>query len=604
MMQGIVVFQPVGKRAAYKTGRSVMDIAREAGVGIASICGGEGQCGKCRVRLEGKTSPPTAFEKKYLGADEIAAGYRLACQAFPEGEVTVYVPLTSATQAQRLQTAGREMNVDLDPAVRKYLLEMTLPSLDDHRSDQKRVSDALKKITGKDIQPPGLNVLTGLAGTLRDCDWRVTAVVRDDELAAVEPLDTRDNLYGLAVDLGTTKIAVYLVDLNTGRAVDAAGAMNPQTEYGEDVISRIKFTMDEPNGGEVLRRTALAAIGQTASDLCVRHNISLNDLYETAVVGNTCMHHIVLGLPVRQLGLTPFIPVTVDSLTVRAADIGLPGAPGAGAYFPSPIAGFVGSDHLAMLLSSNVQEAAGNVLAVDIGTNTEVALKTDQGIVSCSTASGPAFEGARIKCGMRASAGAVDKVSIEAGTGKVTFTTIDDAAAVGICGSGTLDAVAEMLAAGILSEKGKMRDAPGIRMGEGGLRELFIAPGATDGCDIVVTQQDVVEIQLAKGAIRAGVEVLLEHKGLSPADINRVVLAGAFGTYIDVAGALAIGMFPQLPERIFDQVGNAAGAGVTAMLESHTLRSQAETLARQIEYLELTSFPDFSRYFARALRLA
>lgn len=602
-MQAVLVFQPAGKRAAYKAGRSVMDIARDAGIGIASICGGKGQCGKCQVRLEGTASPLTAAENKYLSADEIVAGYRLACQAFPEGEAVVYVPLTTATQAQRLQTAGREMNVDPDPAVRKYLLEMTPPSLDDHRSDLKRVSDALKKKTGKDIQPPGLNVLTGLARTLRDRDWRVIVIVRNDEFVAIEPLDTQDNLYGLAVDLGTTKIAVYLVDLITGRTIGASGAMNPQTEFGEDVISRIKYVMDEPNGREVMRDTALAVINQAASDLCALHNVPSDQIYETAIVGNTCMHHLILGLPVKQLGLNPFIPVTVDSLSLNTADVGLSGAPGAGCYFTSLIGGFVGSDHLAMLLASGVPEAEGNVLAVDIGTNTEVALKTDKGIVSCSTASGPAFEGARIKCGMRASAGAVDKVSIDPVTGKVTCGTIGDAQPVGICGSGTLDAVAEMLAAGILSDKGKMRDAPGIRMGEGGLRELFVAPGVTDGCDVVVTQQDVVEIQLAKGAIRAGIEVLLEHRGLSPADINRVVLAGAFGTYINVASALAIGMFPKLPEERFDQVGNAAGAGVTAMLLSRALQSQAEALAKQIGYLELTSFPDFSRYFAKALQL-
>ncbi len=580
-----------------------MDIARDAGIGIATICGGKGQCGKCKVRLEGKVSPMTAAESKYLTSDEIAAGYRMACQAFPEGEVVVYVPLTTATQAQKLQTSGRELTVELDPAVRKHFLELAPPSLDDHRSDLKRVSDALKKKTGKDILQVSQGVLTRLARILRDSDWRVTAIVRNSELMAVEPRDTQNNLYGLAVDLGTTKIAVYLVDLNMGRTVGAAGAMNPQTEYGEDVISRIKYVVDEPNGREVMRDTVLAVINQAASDLCSRHKISQDEVYETAIVGNTCMHHLILGLPVKQLGLNPFIPVTVDPLSPNAVDVGLPGASGAGSYFPSLIGGFVGSDHLAMLLASGVPEAEGNVLAVDIGTNTEVALKTEKGIVSCSTASGPAFEGARIKCGMRASAGAVDKVFIDPATGQVTCGTIGGAQPVGICGSGTLDAVAEMLDAGILSDKGKMRDAPGIRKGEGGLRELFVAPGATDGCDVVVTQQDVVEIQLAKGAIRAGVEVLLDHGGLSPADISRVVLAGAFGTYIDVTSALAIGMFPKLPEERFEQVGNAAGAGVTAMLESCALRSQADVLAGQIEYLELTSYPDFSRYFAHALRL-
>ncbi|MFZ3062385.1 MAG: ASKHA domain-containing protein [Actinomycetota bacterium] len=599
-----IIFLPFGRRIRREGEISILELAHLNNIGIESICGGIGDCGKCKVRVKGASvSELTPAEEILLTKEEIIEGFRLACQAIISGDTEVYIPPSSLTQEQKLQIAGEERPVKVDPTVKKFILDLPPPTLSDTRSDLRRIEDTLRQQFNINVTQIDFKLLKGLAKNIRDNNWKICVTMRDKEIIAVEPPKKADVAHGVAIDLGTTKIALYLVDLISGETVDALGIMNPQMAHGEDVISRIRYTVENKKGTDELQSDALKTINESIQKMCEKNGVDLEDVMELTLVGNTAMHHLFLGLPTRQLALIPFVPETTDPLAVKAHKMGFDINPGAYVYLLSPIAGFVGSDHTAMLLSTAIAEKEGNVLGIDIGTNTEVALKTNQGITSCSTASGPAFEGARIKYGMRAAPGAIEAVHIDHQTLEVSFSTIGDKPPVGICGSGILDAISEMLKAEILNAKGKFENRRGVRMGEDGVREFVLAEMGEGGAeDIVVTQQDVVEIQLAKGAIRTGIEILLKDAGLKPADIGEVIIAGAFGTYIDVASALAIGMFPRIPIGRFHQVGNAAGIGVKQVLISKEARSKAEQLAKSVKYLELTAYPDFSRYFAHSLR--
>jgi uncharacterized 2Fe-2S/4Fe-4S cluster protein (DUF4445 family) len=406
---------------------------------------------------------------------------------------------------------------------------------------------------------------------------------------------------GLAVDIGTTKLAAYLVDLNTGETCATAGAMNPQIAYGEDVMARISHAISHASGGEQLRAAIVQALNQMARDLCTQVKRDIADIADAVVVGNTAMHHLFLGLPVRQLGLAPYVAAESAALDWKARDIGLEFALGAYVHLLPNIAGFVGADHVAMLLATGLAEREGVALGMDIGTNTEVSLRARGRHLSCSTASGPAFEGAHIRHGMRAAPGAIEQVSIH--DGHVHIKTVDDAPAVGLCGSGILDLVAQLLHAGVINSRGAMQQNPRVRRGDHGL-EFIVVPGHENGGrEITFSRADISEIQLAKGAMRAGVNILLQHAGVTEADIDEVIIAGAFGTYLDAQSGLDIGMFPRVERHKIRQVGNAAGAGARMALLSVAQREHAIQIARQIEYIELTAEKEFQSEFARALLL-
>ena len=604
-----VEFQPLGRRAQVPAGATLLDAARDAGVGLLSLCGGAGLCDSCRIRVvRGDVSPLSAHERDALRADDPAAGYRLACQVTVHRDTVVDVPVESMGTEQRLQLESDlqpfELPGDEGPPsapVRAADVRVPAPHLGDLRSDLARLRDACAAQQGGTIGTVAAAVLAGLPPTLREHDWSARLVLDGDRLVAVLPPGSP--LLGLAVDIGTTKIAAYLVDLCSGRTIASAGAINPQVTYGEDVISRIAYADRTADGARTLHAVLVQSLNEMLAGLCAAAGVPARAIVHAVLVGNTVMHHLACGLPVVHLGRAPYVPVVAEALTLPARDLGLEIAPGAQAYLPPNLAGYVGADHVAALAAVGPPAEGRTRLVIDIGTNTEVSLLAAGRILSCSCASGPAFEGAHIGCGMRALAGAIERVRVIGH--QVRCQTIAGARPVGICGSGALDAVAELVSHGALDRHGAFRRDHPLVDCRGKDAVLVLAPADTTGHnrEIVLTRHDVTEIQLAKAAIRTGVDLLLAHAGLRGEDIDDVAVAGAFGSYLDLASARRVGMLPDLPPGRFRQVGNAAGAGARQMLVSTACRRAAERLAARVEYVDLTSDPRFAETFAAALRL-
>jgi uncharacterized 2Fe-2S/4Fe-4S cluster protein (DUF4445 family) len=599
----IVDLEPVGRRAEARPGDTLLDVAQRAGVEIVSVCGGAGLCDTCRVRLvTGQLSPPTLVEEGEFSAAELAQGWRLACQAEVLGDVRVDIPPESLTTPQRLQVEGESAAFDLDPVITAREVTLEPPTLHDLRPDLARLDAALAR-DGSAPLTLRHAALAQLPLVLRAHNWQARLAVREGrEVVAVLPPGTP--LLGLAVDVGTTKVAAYLVDLASGVIAAKAGAMNPQIAYGEDVISRILFMNTHPDEADTLQRRLADTLNALVADLCAEAGAQPGQVVEAVVVGNTAMHHIFAGLPVQQLGEAPYIPVTGDALAFDAAAAGLRLAPGAYVYLPPNIAGYVGADHVAMLLATDAWRTPRTVVAIDIGTNTEVTLAHAGRRLSCSCASGPAFEGAHIGDGMRAAPGAVERVQII--DGQVRVQTIGGQPPVGICGSGILDAVAVMAEDGVINHRGAfVAGHPLAQPAADGKAAFVLAPAdaAASQRPVQVTRQDVAEIQLAKGAIRAGIEILLAEAGITADDVDDFIIAGAFGTYISVESALRIGMFPRLPLDRFQQVGNAAGMGARQLLLSRHLRAQIAGLIAQVEYIELTTHVGFRDAFMDSMAL-
>ncbi|MGA2504327.1 MAG: ASKHA domain-containing protein [Anaerolineales bacterium] len=515
-------FEPLGRRAEVSAGKTLLDAAQSAGVGLAAVCGGVGTCNECRLRLAaGTLTPLSGVELDALSPADLSAGFRLACQAEPLSDVKLDIPPESLTSAQRLQVEGQEIHVSVKPAV----------------------------------LTPGA--------------------------------------YGLAVDIGTTKLAAYLVRLDTGETAAKLGAMNPQIAFGEDIISRISYAGRKPDGAKVLQQVLVETLNKLVLDLCLDAHVSPSSVLDAVLVGNTTMHHLFVGLPVEQLGHAPFAPATTQPLSIPAAQVGLNLGPGAVAYLPPVIAGYVGADHIAMLIATEAWKSQRNLIALDIGTNTEISLVTRGKVTCCSCASGPAFEGAHIREGMRAAPGAIERARWS--DGEILWQTIADQPPVGICGSGILDVVAALQDGKLVKPTGVMPSVPGSG--------LVLVPAVQTGLgrDLLVTRKDVHEIQLAKSAIRVGVEILLKNAGLTYSDLDEFIVAGAFGTYLDLRSAVRTGMFPPLPLERFRQVGNAAGVGAKQMLVSVDKRREAEQIAGRIGYVELTSQAAFTPLFMEHL---
>jgi len=606
-----VDFQPVGRRGECLADQSLLECARQLGVELVNICGGAGTCGRCKVQLlEGTLSDVTSSERDTLTAEELADGYRLACKAYPHSDCRLQVPPSSLTTPQRTQVEGLEVPVAPESVIRRVELVLSPPTMasddeeEDLRDDETRVLDALREQHQIEANRIDIAVLRHLSIRLREENWHVQAAGRNGEMIYVCSPDCP--LLGLAVDLGTTKIAGYLMDLDNGRTLGMRGIMNPQIAYGEDLVARAARATSSPEEAARLQQLVVDALNELAADLCDEAGMTPEQIVEAVVVGNTAMHHLFLRLPVGQLARSPYVPAVRDAIDMKARDAGLKLAPGADLYMLSNIAGYVGADHVAMLLATGMAQARGVVLAMDIGTNTEVCLANEGQLTSTSVASGPAFEGAHIKHGMRAAPGAIEYLQLkERDDGYETVCqTIGDAPPVGICGSGVLDALAELHRVGIVDDTGRMQEGPGVRT-TNGIREFVLVEREDQGKDasITFTQKDVRELQLAKGAMRAGIQLLLEAQGLAEESIDQVIIAGAFGSYIDVQSAIAVGMLPDLPLDRFRQVGNAAGMGAKLALLSATKRREAREMARQARYLELTTAPSFKRTFARATLL-
>ncbi len=593
----IVDFEPIGRRIPVKPGTDLLTAAQLAGVDLLAVCGGTGLCGACRVRLvSGELTPLTSSEKQALDATQTAQGYRLACQAQPLSDVRLEVPPESLPNGQKMQVDGHESDLQIDPIITSFDLMVNPPDLHDLRSDLTRVLDVLEG------EPPdaGIAALAQLSTVLRREDWRGVRLAlgktpQRGYLAGSFASGVR--LLGLAVDMGSTKLAFYLVDLASGATLAQTGVMNPQISYGEDVVSRIAFANRSEENRLLLQTRLVDTIRQTAAELCAQSGVQTGQIVDAVLVGNTAMHHFFSGLPVHQLGASPYVPAVSDPLLLRADEVGLAFAPGMRVYLPANIAGYVGADHTAALLSSRVYKDGSPQVLVDIGTNTEISLVHAGKTYTCSTASGPAFEGAHIRDGMRAAPGAIDSLQI---TQKgVQVSTIGAARPVGICGTGILKAISEMLDAGLLDERGMLNRAD-VRvraLGRSAEFPLVSAEQSGHGREIVVTRKDVNEIQLAKGAIRSGIDILLAEAGLDACQVQQWVIAGAFGTYLDLGSAVRIGMFPDVPLERFHQVGNAAGMGAKQMLLAQHMRTEASRIASGVRYVELTAYPVFTEIF-------
>lgn len=603
----LVDLQPIGRRIEVDGKTDLLTAAQKAGIDLVAACGGIGICGTCLVRLmNGELTPPTLTERDLLSANQLEQGYRLACQASPLTSVRLEIPPESLPLAQKMQVEGEEIFVEIEPTVVALDIALSSPSLQDLRSDLTRVNHEL---AGKGFAPlrAELALLAELSSFLRNQNWAVRLAVRPrhDYSYLTGIFAPATSLLGLAVDIGSTKLALYLVDLESGATLARCGVMNPQIAYGEDVISRISFANKSPENRKLLQERLIATLNQAIGDLCHQAGVTREQIVDAVFVGNTAMHHFFCGLPVTQLGASPYVPAVSEALEVRAAELGLEISGGAKVYLPPNIAGYVGADHTSALLTALAMiEAKSNVVLVDIGTNTEISLITPQRIYSCSTASGPAFEGAHIRDGMRAAPGAIENVHLQ--NGRVDVVTVGGQPPIGICGTGILKAISELRRAGIIDRRGALlRTAPGVRM-ENDKAEFMLVPAnlTGHGRDIVITRRDVNEIQLAKGAIRAGIETCLEVAGLSAQAIEEWIIAGAFGTYLDINSALAIGMFPsQVPRERFRQIGNAAGMGAKRMLLSRQQRSLSQSIVQRVEYIELTVYPDFTQKFVQAMYL-
>ena len=623
-----VIFQPSGRRGVIAEGTTVLEASRSLGAGIESVCGGKGYCGKCRVRLEqgtferyGITSLPdhlgpfTEEEARFIDDSERSEGFRLACLAVIKGAILIFVPDESRAGGQVVRKDLIEKAISLNPAVRLFTLTLTPPNLDDPMGDFERLASALADRFG--IPRPEIDypALIGLPAALREGNWTVTAALRmEREILAVFP-GAVEEAYGLAIDVGSTTLAAYLCSLRDGRIIATESLMNPQITYGEDVIARITYVTDHPDDGlEKLRGAIIDGLNRLIRAVAASGGLTPAHILEMTIVGNTAMHHLLLGIDPRSLGASPFTPAVQRSLDFKARDLGIEAHRGAGVHLLPIEAGFVGADNVGVLIAQEPHLSGEMVLIIDVGTNGEMVVGNRERLLSASCATGPALEGAHIRFGMRAAPGAIERIRINPVTLEVSFKVIGQECwrpeapirdARGICGSGIIDGVAELYRAGIIDPTGRFRanlPTPRLRLREGRPEFVIAWKGETSlEEEITIGQQDVRSVQLAKGALYAGAKLLMKHLGISRLD--RVVLAGAFGSYIDKTEAMRLGMFPDCDLEKVSSVGNAAGDGARLALLDRDKRREAETLARQVEYIELSSDPDFQEAFIDALTI-
>jgi uncharacterized 2Fe-2S/4Fe-4S cluster protein (DUF4445 family) len=591
-----IEFQPLGIRLVCGEPLTLLDAARQAGVGLRSDCGGSGSCGKCAVQIfpSPDTYPPTDAEKSLLTKTQLDDGLRLACVTILQSNLKVQVPTSSVVEGQVLQVEGSQKTIKIDPLISQQLVKLNAANINDLSSDFTRLQQSaeIKSLTAN------LGVIRRIPDLLRKNNWHVNLIVREKELINITD-QKLPRLLGLAVDVGSTKIACYLMNLETGVVLAAKGVPNPQIAYGEDIMARLAFAIKSKQDANTLHTLVVQSINQAAAELCDQIGASQSDIVDACLVGNTAMHHFFLNIPVESLAFSPFVPAVSDAINPLSSEIGLFAMPGSRIYAPAVIAGFVGSDHLGFLISEGFGDDNHIRLGIDIGTNTEIALQKNGRIVSVSTASGPAFEGAHIRFGMRAAPGAIEHVSIDQ-QGNTKIQVIGGCPPTGICGSGILDAVSEMDQNGIINHRGRIvKSAPGVRLDDQGKPVYCLAESNKQ---IALSQNDIDQILLAKGAIRAGIEILMDYLKVKPDEIDEVHIAGAFGSYMNPEHAMRIGMLPEIPLNRVRTVGNAAGAGARMMLISKSMRDKAERLAKRLEYLELTTYPDFPMFFARGIQ--
>lgn len=596
-------FEPIAKRVEVAPDTTLLDAARQAGVLLSSECGGAGKCGQCRVRVvEGVVSSLSENEKIILGEEIIRNGERLACCTHINSNVKVTIPETSLVTEQRLQLKGDSKEIRVDPVIQACHIQVEPPNLNDLRPDLERISSRLlDKLEKGRIPHAEPEVIRQISSAAREYNWDLTAYLYGAEIIGITPPGTPP--LGMAVDLGTTKIAASLTDLTTGKELSVAGALNPQIGYGEDVITRLAYAFRNKDGSRTLASEVRGSIDDLLGRLVAGAGVKRMQVTDVCIVGNTAMTHLLLELPVRQLATSPYVAATKAPVDVKARTLGVSCAPGAYVHILPCIGGFVGADHVAMILANHLDRADHTVIGIDIGTNTEIVLVNSgkKTMTSVSCASGPAFEGAHISDGMRAASGAIEAVFLS-DTGCI-LKTVGGSAPVGLCGSGIIDAVAELRRCRMINSRGRLSKAnERIREGRYGPEFLLASEKQSgSGREVVITQQDVNEVQLAKGAIRAGVEILMEATDTDPKDVKEVIIAGAFGSFLNVENTLNIGLIPRLSNASCRQVGNAALVGARMALLSRQERERAKQIAAHCDYVELTTYPKFNRHFARGM---
>ena len=596
--------QPVGKTLDSRPGETLLDSARRGGVRIPSVCGGRGLCKTCVVRItEGPVPPPSVADERYFSPQELADNWRRACQISTAGDCTIEISARALAMPARTQVEGEDVYVQPDPVVHAFRATVPPPSLEEPVGDDNRLRNTLSgRLPGAGLAHPiDFEVLKALPHTLRDTKGQVDAVSRFGEIIGVIP-SPHTQLLGLAIDIGTTNIGALLVNLRSGRTLTTRGLENPQGVHGADVISRLAHARRSPEGLRGLHDLIIEGVNGIAKALCESVDLGPEHIADVVVAGNTAMHHLFVGLPVDYLAVVPFVPAVSAPCDIKARDLGIHVMPGAYVHLLPNIAGFVGGDHVAVLLAIGSESETKTVLTLDIGTNTEISLIHKGEVSTLSCPSGPALEGGHIRYGMRSAPGAIEAVRIVGD--KTELKTIDDAPPVGLCGSGVLDLCAQLYVCGATNAAGRMNaNHPRVRQmrGKKELEFVVAAAGESGRADIVLTQGDVRAVQLAKGAIRAGIDILLEEAGIETAQLDEVTIAGAFGSYIDVGSAIVIGMLPDLPLDRFSQIGNAAGIGAKLALVSHGHRSTAEHIANRSKYIELSGGSRFRDAFMRAL---
>ena len=642
--QAIVVFTPSGKRGSFDIGTSVLQAARDLGVDLDSVCGGRGLCGRCQVvcpegefakhkivSRQSHLGESTKVEARYQRINSaFAQGRRLGCQATIQGDLVVDIPADSQVHKQVIRKALSHANITVNPAVRLYVVDVQEPDMHDPSGDLRRLKQALKDEWNLDNLQAGLPLLKILQNALRVGKWQVTVAVHEDhDILGVWP-GFKETVYGLAVDVGSTTIAGHLVELGTGTVIASNGAMNPQIRFGEDLMSRVSYVMMNPGGDIDMTAAVIEAINSLIKDVCDEADVLREDIMEMSFVANPVMHHLLLGINPVELGGAPFALTTDEALTLDAASMGVQAHAQAKAYLLPCVAGHVGADTAGMVLSEQPQNLDELTLLVDVGTNAEIVLGNSKRLLACSSPTGPAFEGAQISGGQRAAPGAIERVRIDPETLEPRFsvigsdtwsnepgfvTDIASTGVTGICGSGIIEVVAEMFLAGIIDTDGVINGAmatrnPRIETNERTFSYLLHSSIPTDntgsidvaqesGVTIRITQNDVRQIQLAKAALYAGVRLLMDRLGID--SVERIRLAGAFGSHIDVKYAMVLGLIPDCNLDQVGSAGNAAGTGALMALLDRDARTSIEQVVRHIEKVETAVEPAFQQHFVEAM---
>ena len=599
-------FAPSGIDVKVPGGVTVFDAASWNGIAIDSTCGGHGTCRKCKVQVTGGEAPLSKLDSRAFTPDELRAGWRLACRITTTNDLQLDVPPLQTRPKAATVGVGRQ--VILRPSIVKRFLQLEEATLSDQRTDIQRVYDAIDDLELHTT----ISVLRTLGKTLRSSNFEVTAVIADDELIAIEPGDTTSRRFAMAIDLGTTTVVANLLDLDTGTPVAVRSMLNKQQPFGADVISRISATMMDPDALAKLRDLAHETLAELTLEVLAAGDVSADEVYEVVLAGNATMTQIALGIDPEPLGVAPFVMTSEDYTGLRATDLGIEIHPNAPAHvFPS-LGAYVGGDITAGILASGLDRDRRLRLFIDVGTNCEIAIGNQDRLVSTAAPAGPAFEAASIRCGMRAADGAIEVVKIT--ETDVELGIIGDTEPVGMCGSGLVDAVAELVKIGLLDSSGKLitNDEAAIshpalvdRLIElDGQRAFVLAWAGTPGDSekaIFLSQRDVRELQFAKAAIATGWKLMIEELGIDESEIQQVLLAGSFGSYLSAASAIRIGLVPKLPIPRIISAGNVAGEGAKMAILSIQERHAGSALINEIEYVELSDRTDFNDRFIEQL---